>query len=269
MPATIATGVGNQNLAIACNSIGDSGAAEEGTYPITGVLSNGTGLAANYNVTLTNGTLTVNDAPLSATGTAVSATEGAAFSNVPVGTLTDAAGAYSHPSDLSATINWGDGTAAAAATLVEVGTTGVYTVKGSHTYANYGSCTISVSYHDAGGSTTTSTSTATVADAGLSATGKAVSATEAASLSNVPVGTLTDAAGSTPTPGACRPRSTGATARRPAWPRWLNKAARASTPSSARTPTPTTAATRSASAIATPAAAPRRPPARPRSPTRP
>ena len=196
LPSTIATGVGSQNLAIAYNSIGDTGAAQEGTYPITGVLSNGTGLAANYNVSLTNGTLTVNDAPLSATGTAVTATEGAAFSNVQVGTLTDAAGSYSNPSNLSATINWGDSTAATAATLVEVGATGVFTVKGSHTYGAYGSYTISVSYRDVGGSTTTSTSTATVADASLSATGKAVTATEGAAFSNVQVGTLTDAAGS-------------------------------------------------------------------------
>ena len=109
-------------------------------------------------------TLNVADASLSATGSAVAAIQGAAFNNVPVGTLTDAAGTYSNPSDLSATINWGDGTATSTATLVEVGTTGVYTVEGSHTYTVYGSDTISVSYTDQGGSTTTSSSTATVAD---------------------------------------------------------------------------------------------------------
>ena len=36
-------------------------------YPISGTLSNGTGLASNYNVSLTNGALTVNQAPLTAT----------------------------------------------------------------------------------------------------------------------------------------------------------------------------------------------------------
>ena len=113
---------------------------------------------------------TVADAPLTATGTAVSATEGAALSNVQVATLTDAAGTYSNPGDLSATITWGDGTMAAPATLVEVGTSGVYTVEGSHTYTEYGSYTIGVNYSDEGGSTTTSTSTATVADAPLTAT---------------------------------------------------------------------------------------------------
>src|SRR5205823_13692580 len=52
----------------------------------------------------------VADAPLTATGTAVSAPDGAAFSNVQVGTLTDTAGTYSNPNDLSATITWGDST---------------------------------------------------------------------------------------------------------------------------------------------------------------
>ena len=76
----------------------------------------------------------------------------------------------SNPSDLSATINWGDNTSTTAATLVEVGDSGVYTVEGSHTYAEYGSYTISVGYANEGGSTTASSSAATVADAPLTAT---------------------------------------------------------------------------------------------------
>ena len=135
----------------------------------------------------------VADAGLSATGTAVSATEGAALTNVPLATLTDAAGTYSNPSDLSATINWGDGTSTTPATLVEIGTSGVYAVEGSHTYAEYGSYTISVSYADEGGSTTTSSSTATVADAPLTATATPVSAVEGQPLINVQVATFTDA----------------------------------------------------------------------------
>jgi large repetitive protein len=119
--------------------------------------------AGGASASASTSTFSVADAPVSATGTPVSATQGAALSNVQVGTLTDAAGTYSNPSDLSATINWGDSTPTSPATLVEVGTSGVYTVEGSHTYGGYGSFTISVSYLDAGGSTTTSTSTATVA----------------------------------------------------------------------------------------------------------
>ena len=170
--------------------------AEAGSYTISVYYADAAGSTRTFSsTTISSSTATVADAGLSATGTAVSATEGAAFSNVQVGTLTDAAGIDSNPSDLSATINWGDGTQTSAAILVESNTSGVYTVEGSHTYAEAGSYPIGVSYIDAGGSTTTSTSTATVADAGLSAMGTAVSATAGVALSNVQVGTLTDGAG--------------------------------------------------------------------------
>src|SRR5262249_47653773 len=40
----------------------DTNSAHVGTYAITGVAADGTGLAGDYNVTITNGTLTVNKA---------------------------------------------------------------------------------------------------------------------------------------------------------------------------------------------------------------
>jgi len=141
-------------------------------------------------------TAMVGDAALSARGVNISPTEGTPLSNVIVATLTDAAGSYSHMQDLSATINWGDGSSATAATLVATSTPGVFDVEGSHTYAEHGTDTISVSASDVGGSTASTTSTASVADASLSATGVNVSATEGAPLSNVIVATLTDGAGS-------------------------------------------------------------------------
>ena len=58
--ATIATGVNNENLDIAYSSTGDTNTAAVGGYDITGTLSNGSGLARNYDVTLNKGTLTVN-----------------------------------------------------------------------------------------------------------------------------------------------------------------------------------------------------------------
>ena len=70
-----------------------------------------------------------------------------------VATLTDAAGTDSHIGDLSATINWGDSTTSAA-TLLATGTPGVYTVEGSHTYAEYGPYSIQVSATDVGGAST-------------------------------------------------------------------------------------------------------------------
>ena len=56
---TIVTGVNGQNLAITYSSTGDTATAHVNTYPITGVLANGTGLTSDYTVTLIHGTLTV------------------------------------------------------------------------------------------------------------------------------------------------------------------------------------------------------------------
>ena len=114
-----------------------------------------------------------------------------------VATLTDAAGADSHIGDLSATINWGDNTTSAA-TLVATITPGVYTVEGSHTYAEYGTYTIQVSASDVGGSSVplTGTASTSVADASLSLAGAfTFTATEGQASAVQQVATLTDAAG--------------------------------------------------------------------------
>ncbi len=67
LPGTIATGVNGENLSIAYVSTGDTGTAHAGTYAITGSATGGTGLASDYAVSLTSGTLTVNPAALSYT----------------------------------------------------------------------------------------------------------------------------------------------------------------------------------------------------------
>jgi hypothetical protein len=64
---TFLTGVNGENLSIAYSSTGNTVTAVPGMYAITGVVSDGTGLASNYTVTLTPGTLTVNKAPLTIT----------------------------------------------------------------------------------------------------------------------------------------------------------------------------------------------------------
>ncbi|HEV8062152.1 MAG TPA: MBG domain-containing protein, partial [Gemmataceae bacterium] len=60
---TIATGVNSEKLDISYSSLGDTATALVGTYSITGLLSNATGLISNYNVTLQPGTLTVTTVP--------------------------------------------------------------------------------------------------------------------------------------------------------------------------------------------------------------
>ena len=65
--STIATGVNGETLGISYMSTGNTATANVGGYAITGTVANGTtGLASNYAVTLTNGTLTVNQLALSA-----------------------------------------------------------------------------------------------------------------------------------------------------------------------------------------------------------
>ena len=64
LPGTIDTGVNSQNLTITYGSTGDSTTADvlAGGYAITGTVSDGSGSASDYDVKLTNGTLTVNKA---------------------------------------------------------------------------------------------------------------------------------------------------------------------------------------------------------------
>ena len=67
LPSTIATGVNGEQLAISYSSSGNTSNASVANYDITATLSDNSGLASNYNVTLTNGTLTVAKATLTIT----------------------------------------------------------------------------------------------------------------------------------------------------------------------------------------------------------
>jgi hypothetical protein len=109
------------------------------------------------------------DPPISATGKAVSATEGLTFSGQ-VAAFTDpdtsaTAGEY------AATIDWGDGAPTTAGTIT--GSAGSFIVSGSHVYADEGSKTVTVTITDVDNpaNTATVTSTATIADAALTASG--------------------------------------------------------------------------------------------------
>src|SRR6201995_2578074 len=101
----------------------------------------------------------VTDAALSATATPVSATQGTSF-NGTVATFTDA-NPLSQASDFTATIAWGDGTAATAGT-VATNAGGGFKVTGTHTYSKTGSFTTTITINDVGGSSASATGTATV-----------------------------------------------------------------------------------------------------------
>jgi hypothetical protein len=141
---------------------------EEGTYTIT-VVINHEGILS----TLTS-TAHVSDPAVLAAGVPVTGKEGIAFAP-PVATFTDPGGAEPNPSDptdgipshYTATIDWGDGMPASAATITFSGTPGsktdAFTVSGSHTFAEEGTFTVTVTINHEGIITTVHT-TSTVRD---------------------------------------------------------------------------------------------------------
>src|SRR5260370_29770163 len=99
-------------------------------------------------------------------------------------------------SHYSALIDWGDGQTSAG-TLTAHGSGG-YDVSGTNTYAEEGTYTITVTLLDEGGSSTTATSMATVADAALSDFGTSFSGTTGLAVTDIPVAFFTDAGGPEP-----------------------------------------------------------------------
>jgi len=121
----------------------------------------------------------------------VSASEGAAFGNAAVATFTDPGGAEVL-TDYSATINWGDGTNSTGTISVSGG---VFTVAGSHTYAEEGSYTVSATISHDSAASASATGTATVTDPAVVPNGIASSGSEGAAFSSAAVATFTDPGG--------------------------------------------------------------------------
>jgi hypothetical protein len=102
----------------------------------------------------------VADAPLSATGAAVSGTAGTPIAGT-VATFTDADPVGAIP-DYTTAINWGDGNASPGTVVPAPG--GGFAVTGSHTYAAGGTYSTGVAITDVGGAAATATSSAAVAN---------------------------------------------------------------------------------------------------------
>jgi hypothetical protein len=107
------------------------------------------------------------DAPITATGTTFSATEGVTFTGM-VATFTDPDTA-STAAEYSATIDWGDSTASTPGTISGP-TGGPFTVSGTHMYAEQGTYSVTVTITDVDNPKNNATviSTARVNDARLS-----------------------------------------------------------------------------------------------------
>jgi RHS repeat-associated protein len=139
-------------------------------------------------------TLTVSDAPLVASGVSISTAPNASF-NGKVASFSDV-NPGGTASTFTATITWGNSNTSNGTILAN--THGGFDVTGSNVYANAGTYPVQVQIRDAGGSSTTTSSTAVVSTSGtgsggtpLSASGTTVSATEGVTVSAVTVATFT------------------------------------------------------------------------------
>lgn len=136
----------------------------------------------------------VTDAMLSVTGGfAVSATEGSASATQMVAAFSDPAGAEAL-ADYSATINWGDGSSSAGAISYNAAT-GLFSVVGSHLYAEQGSYALSVTVHHDSALDVSVAGTATVSDPAVAATAAGGQSAVEGAGSTFALATFTDPGG--------------------------------------------------------------------------
>ena len=150
------------------------------------------------------GGVTVLDAKLTgSSGNSITGVEGSSTGTVLLGSFVDANQAATVADFTTGTgivlISWGDGSAPLpldASNLTAVGTPNgvVWSITAAHTYTEEGSYSYTISVRDTGGSFTTVTGTAIVADAALTAGPPvAISETTGVPFTNVVVGDFTDA----------------------------------------------------------------------------
>src|SRR5206468_2966046 len=149
--------------------LGSNTYAEEGSYSVSVTITDVGGSTAS-----SASTANVADALLSATSALVMSTEGTVFTGA-VASFSDA-NPGSVAGDFTASITWGDGHTSTGTVTATV--PGSFLVLGSNTYAEEGSYTLSVAIMDAGGSGVSTSGTATVTDAPLTASGVTLAATE-------------------------------------------------------------------------------------------
>jgi hypothetical protein len=139
--------------------------SQEGSYSISVTLHHGTGLDSTV-----SDSATVGDPALAATGGfSVTAMEGSASGSETLATFTDPGGPEA-VGNYSAKVNWGDGTTSTGA--IVLGPDGqTFSVSGSHTYAQEGSYTLSITVHHGTAADSTVSGSATVGDPSVVATG--------------------------------------------------------------------------------------------------
>jgi hypothetical protein len=200
---TVSWGDGSPNTSFFVNTAGSLGTkshnfAEEGNYTVSVSVTDFTGQSSS-----TTFSVAVSDPNVIATGgQLISPVEGISSGSVLLATFTDPGG--SEPvGDYSADIDWGDGTGTqtAAGSITLNGST--FEVRGTHTYAEESAAdhpgstpyTITITVHHEATAPQTVTSTATVVDPSVIATGLAIGAVEGADTGSILVATFTDPGG--------------------------------------------------------------------------
>ncbi len=139
-------------------------------------------------------TVTVSDPAVQASGGFhYTATEGQALTNLQLLTFTDPAGGEATAA-YGADIGWGDGTSSSGA-IAATTPAGAFTVKGSHSYAEEGSYTVTVVLHHDTAADVQVSGSITVSDPPVSASAVNFSAAEGQAFSNQAVATFTDPGG--------------------------------------------------------------------------
>ena len=129
--------------------------------------------------------------PLTALGASLTATEGFVFQGA-VAAVADSATAAA--ADLTATIDWGDGTSSTGGAVISTGNGG-FLVSGHHVYAEEGSYNVVVTLNDKSGNTITAADAVQVSDAPLLAVGTAVKVSQGLSATNATVASFVDTGG--------------------------------------------------------------------------
>jgi PKD domain len=139
---------------------GEHAYAEEGAFPVTVTITD----AVNNQATA-NTTITVADAPLQAVAHVLPRiVAGQPTDQLPLVYFTDPDPSGT-PTDYQATVDWGDGSAPEAGTVVAI-PGGAFGVTGAHTFAASGPDRITITITDAGGATTQIRERAHVAPSG-------------------------------------------------------------------------------------------------------
>jgi PKD repeat protein len=165
--------------------------ADEGSFQVTTTFfeNNDSGFSISV-----GGTATVAEADVFSNGaiTAPASTEQSPITNAQVATFSDSGYPANVAADMTATIDWGDGTTTPGAVVALGG--GNFGVNGSHTYTKSGALTMTVTVSDdaPGTATLTITGPVNIADQPITASPVAIDGIEGSPLTNIDVATFTD-----------------------------------------------------------------------------